>query len=42
MEYWFASEDKDIKWIMRENLKKNRLVRVDKKWVEHWQDRLAA
>ena len=41
MEYWFTSSDKDIRWIMRENPKKNRLVRMDAKWVEHWEDRLA-
>jgi hypothetical protein len=42
MEYWFASSDKDIRWIMRENLKKNRLSRIHAKWVEQWKDRLAA
>jgi hypothetical protein len=42
MEHWFSSEDKDIRWIMRENLKKNRLTRMDAKWVEHWKDRLTA
>jgi hypothetical protein len=34
MEKWLASNDRDIRWIMKENLKKNRLVRVDAKWVE--------
>jgi hypothetical protein len=34
MERWFSSPDKDVRWIMRENLKKNRLVRMDKAWVE--------
>jgi len=33
MEKWVASKDKNIAWIMRENLKKNRLVRMDKEWV---------
>jgi hypothetical protein len=41
MENWFDSEDKDIGWIMRENLKKNRLARMDTKWVKYWKDRLA-
>jgi hypothetical protein len=36
MEKWLASPDKDIQWIMRENLKKKRLVRVDPQWVEKW------
>lgn len=34
MEKWLDSEDKDIKWIMKENLKKNRLVKMDPKWVK--------
>ncbi len=33
MEKWLANEDKDVRWIMRENLKKNRLVRMDAGWV---------
>lgn len=36
MEKWFVFPDKDVQWIMRENLKKNRLIRVDAGWVEHW------
>ena len=31
MEKWLASADPDIRWIMRENLKKNRLVRMDRR-----------
>jgi hypothetical protein len=34
MEHWLASEDKDIRWIMKENLKKARLARMDAKWVD--------
>lgn len=34
MEKWMLSDDKDIVWIMKENLKKNRLARMDAKWVE--------
>jgi hypothetical protein len=26
--------DKDIRWILSENLKKNRLIKMDRKWVE--------
>jgi len=37
MEKWLASPDKDIAWIMRENLKKNRLVRMDAAWVARMQ-----
>jgi hypothetical protein len=34
MERWLACEDKDIRWIMKENLKKNRLVKMDAAWVK--------
>lgn len=40
MEKWFASDDRDIRWIMRENLKKDRLRRADATWVEKWQEKL--
>jgi hypothetical protein len=40
MEKWLHSKDKDIQWIMRENLKKNRLVRMDAKWVEAYNKKL--
>jgi hypothetical protein len=33
MEKWLASPDPDVRWIMLENLKKNRLVKMDAKWV---------
>jgi hypothetical protein len=35
MEKWMRSEDKNIAWIMKENLKKNRLMKMDKEWVEN-------
>ncbi len=31
---WLETHDKNIVWIMRENLKKNRLLKMDKDWVE--------
>jgi hypothetical protein len=34
MEKWLVSQDKDILWIMRENLKKNRLIKMDAAWVQ--------
>ena len=34
MEKWVLSGDKDIQWIMKENLKKNRLQKLDLKWTE--------
>jgi hypothetical protein len=36
----FALEDKDVRWILRENLKKTRLSRVDAAWVETLSARL--
>ena len=40
MEKWLKSADKDICWIMKENLKKNRLVRMDADWVMNWQSKI--
>ena len=34
MEKWIVSEDRDIRWIMKQNLKKKRLSRMDESWVE--------
>lgn len=39
MEKWLASTDKDIRWLMRENLKKDRLKRMDAEWVEKFKDK---
>jgi len=33
MEAWIGSQDPDIRWIMKQNLKKKRLSRMDKNWV---------
>ena len=33
MERWLGSPDRDVRWVMRENLKKNRLARLDPAWV---------
>jgi len=38
MERWFASDDKDVIWIMKENLKKERLTRMDSAWVRKWKN----
>jgi hypothetical protein len=40
MERWFAEPDKDVRWLMRENLKKNRLTQMDRAWVAQWQKSL--
>ncbi len=39
MEKWFSSKDKDIIWIMKENLNKNRLEKADAAWVAQWKGR---
>jgi hypothetical protein len=40
MEKWMLSSDRDVRWIMKENLKKNRLIRLDAGWVQSWQARM--
>jgi len=40
IERWFASPDPDLRWVMRENLKKNRLERMDAAWVDYWKVRV--
>jgi hypothetical protein len=40
IERWFSSDDKDVFWIMRENLRKKRLTRMDAGWVEKCKVRL--
>ncbi len=34
MEKWLKSPNKNIRWMMKENLKKNRLVKMDAEWVK--------
>ena len=40
MEKWIASKNPDIQWIMKENLKKNRLIKMDAAWVKTCQAKL--
>lgn len=37
MENWLVSDDRDVLWIMKQNLRKKRLTRMDAAWVEKWQ-----
>ena len=37
---WLDSQDKDIRWIMKSNLKKKRLQRLDAEWTENALKRL--
>jgi hypothetical protein len=40
MEKWLVKSDRDIQWIMKENLGKARLARMDAEWVKQWRGRL--
>lgn len=40
METWLSSQNKDMLWMMRENLKKNRLLKIDAGWVNACSARL--
>jgi len=39
MERWFNTENANILWVMKENLKKKRLERMDADWVNFWKDK---
>jgi hypothetical protein len=41
MERWLTHDDRDIRWIMRQNLGKKRLERMDAEWVSTWKSQLA-
>jgi hypothetical protein len=41
LEEWAESSDPDVQWVVRENLKKARLLRVDRRWAVALQARLA-
>jgi hypothetical protein len=40
LEKWLSSNNPDVRWILRENLKKNRLLKLDRLWVESCRVRL--
>ena len=41
MERWLASDDPDVCWIMKQNLNKKRLARMDRQWVAACKAKLA-
>lgn len=41
MEKWGACDDKDVRWVVKENLKKKRLERMDAAWVREWKAKLS-
>jgi hypothetical protein len=40
METWFTCPDSDVRWIMKQNLRKKRLERMDADWVFRWRSEL--
>lgn len=40
LERWMASPDQDVRWIMRENLRKARMNHLGAEWVARWQSAL--
>lgn len=40
MERWLRDSNPDLRWIMKENLRKNRLERMDAAWVARWKAEL--
>lgn len=40
IEKWLNSQSGDIQWVMKENLKKNRLLKMDSSWVQKCNQRL--
>ncbi len=40
LEKWLNIDNKDIIWMMKENLKKNRLIKMDADWVKEFVKKL--
>jgi hypothetical protein len=40
MEKWLINADPDVRWVMKENLKKTRLAKMDSGWVAYWQGKM--
>ena len=40
LQRWFGSDDPDVRWVIKENLKKKRLERMDAQWVAGARKRL--
>jgi hypothetical protein len=41
MERWLRSEDRDVRWVMKQNLAKKRLAEAGEGWVARWRASLA-
>jgi hypothetical protein len=42
MERWIADDDRDVRWVMKENLRKKRLTRMDAEWVAAAETKMGA
>ncbi len=40
LEKWLNSDDQDVRWVMKENLKKKRLDRALPEWTAVWRGKL--
>lgn len=40
MEHWLKSQDRDVRWIMKENLNKKRLERALPEWTALWRGKM--
>ena len=40
MEHWLVSDDRDVRWVMRQNLLKKRLSRAVPEWTSSWLSKL--
>ena len=41
MERWMRSEDRDVRWVMKQNLAKKRLTAAGPDWIASWSSELA-
>lgn len=40
MERWMENPDRNVRWIMKQNLTKKRLEKMDASWVAAWREKL--
>ena len=40
LEKWLRETDRDVRWVMKQNLAKHRMGRLGETWVKEWQSRL--
>jgi hypothetical protein len=42
MERWMRNDDRDVRWVMRQNLSKKRIAKAGDAWVVTWRERVGA